>query len=83
MACEILVPHLGIEPTPLAGEAQSLNHWTASEVLTSFEDGADKIFSWIRGEWEIKRGTNMASGFWAQATERVKLPLRWGGLQEA
>ena len=49
MACEILVPHLGIEPTPLAGEAQSLNHWTASEVLTSFEDGADKIFSWIRG----------------------------------
>ena len=49
MACEILVPHLGIEPAPLAGEARSLNHWTAGEVLTSFEDEANKIFSWIRG----------------------------------
>ena len=41
MACEILVPHLGIEPAPLAGEARSLNHWTAGEVLTSFAGGSD------------------------------------------
>ena len=32
MACGIVVPRPGIEPTPLAVEAQSLNHWTAREV---------------------------------------------------
>ena len=32
MACGILVPQPGIEPTPLAVEAWSLNHWTAREV---------------------------------------------------
>ena len=31
-ACGILVPRPGIEPTPPALEAQSLNHWTAREV---------------------------------------------------
>ena len=30
--CGILVPRPGIEPAPLALEAQSLNHWTAREV---------------------------------------------------
>ena len=29
----ILVPHPGIEPMPPALGAQSLNHWTAREVL--------------------------------------------------
>ena len=33
MACGILVPRPGIEPTPLALHACSLNHWTAREVL--------------------------------------------------
>ena len=32
MACGILVPQPGIEPTPPAVEAQSRNHWTAREV---------------------------------------------------
>ena len=32
MECGILVPQPGIEPTPPAVEAQSLNHWTTSEV---------------------------------------------------
>ena len=32
-ACGILVPRPGIEPTPLAVEAWSLNQWTAREVL--------------------------------------------------
>ena len=31
-ACGILVPQLGIEPMPLAMEAQSSNHWTAREL---------------------------------------------------
>ena len=31
-ACGILVPQLGIKPTPPALEAGSLNHWTTSEV---------------------------------------------------
>ena len=31
-ACGILVPWPGIEPTPTALEAWSLNHWTAREV---------------------------------------------------
>ena len=31
-ACGILVPQPGIEPRPLAVEAQSPNHWTAGEV---------------------------------------------------
>ena len=31
-ACGILVPQPGIEPTSPAVEAQSLNHWTTSEV---------------------------------------------------
>ena len=29
----MLALHPGTEPTPLAVEAQSLNHWTATEVL--------------------------------------------------
>ena len=29
----VLVPQPGIEPTPHALEVQSLNHWTAKEVL--------------------------------------------------
>ena len=32
MACGILVPEPGIESVPPAVEAQSLNHWTATEV---------------------------------------------------
>ena len=31
-ACGILVPQSGIEPMPLAMEAQSPNHWTAREL---------------------------------------------------
>ena len=31
-ACRILVPQPGIEPTPPAVGAWSLNHWTAREV---------------------------------------------------
>ena len=31
-ACGILVPSPGIEPMPLAIEAQKLNHWTAREL---------------------------------------------------
>ena len=34
MACRILVPQPGIKPAPPALEVQSLNHWTAREVLT-------------------------------------------------
>ena len=33
MACRILVPQPGIEPMPPGVEVQSLNHWTAREVL--------------------------------------------------
>ena len=36
MACRILVPWLGVEPTSLALEAQSLNHWTTQGVLIAF-----------------------------------------------
>ena len=32
VACAILVPRPGIEPTPPEVEAQSLNHWTIREV---------------------------------------------------
>ena len=32
MACGILVPPPGIEPTPPAVEVQSLNYWTTVEV---------------------------------------------------
>ena len=35
-ACGILVPRPGIEPKPPALAAQSLNHWTAREVLIGF-----------------------------------------------
>ena len=31
-ACGILVPQLGIKPTPLALEAKSLNQWATREV---------------------------------------------------
>ena len=33
MACRILVLQPGIEPVPTELGAQSLNHWTAKEVL--------------------------------------------------
>ena len=36
MACGILVPQPGIETTPLAVEAWSLNHWTIREVPRIF-----------------------------------------------
>ena len=32
VACGILVPWSGIQPTPSALEAQSLSHWTTREV---------------------------------------------------
>ena len=32
VACGTLVPQPGIEPGPLAVEAQSLNHWTNKEI---------------------------------------------------
>ena len=32
-ACRILVPQPGIEPVPPAPGVQSLNHWTARQVL--------------------------------------------------
>ena len=35
VACGILVPRPGTEPVPPAVEVQSLNHWTAREVLKS------------------------------------------------
>ena len=34
--CGILVPQLGIEPTPPALEVWSLNQWTTKEVLKYF-----------------------------------------------
>ena len=36
MACRILVPQPGIEPAPLALEAQGLEHWTTKEVPFCF-----------------------------------------------
>ena len=36
VVCGILVPQWGIEPVPSALEAQSLNHYTAREVLGTF-----------------------------------------------
>ena len=36
MACGILVPLPGTEPTALAPEVQSLNHWTAWEVPNNY-----------------------------------------------
>ena len=35
-ACRILVPQPGIKPVPPTMEVQSLNHWTAREVLRQF-----------------------------------------------
>ena len=35
-ACGILVPRSGIEPTPSAIKAQSLNHWAPGEFPHSF-----------------------------------------------
>lgn len=32
VACEIVVPQLGIEPVFPAAETQSLKHWTSGEV---------------------------------------------------
>ena len=38
VACGILVPQPGVEPGPLAVEAQSTNHWIAREVpVTSLQ----------------------------------------------
>ena len=45
-ACGILVPQPGIEPVPLAVEAQSLNHWTTREVPMS-KILINKIHGWI------------------------------------
>ena len=36
-ACGILDPQPGIEPTPPAVEARSLNNWTTREVLCVFK----------------------------------------------
>ena len=35
IACRVLVPQPGIEPTPLAVEVKNLNHWTSREVPNS------------------------------------------------
>ena len=49
MACGILVPQAGIEPGPLAVEAQSPNHWTAGEF-------PDLHFKWGGGGCRVDVG---------------------------
>ena len=49
----ILVPQPGIEPTPPAVEAQSLNHWTTREVpviqlLKIHDPRASLVAQWLR-----------------------------------
>ena len=39
-SCGILVPQLGIEPTPLAVKAQTANHWTSREF-------PQRNFNWV------------------------------------
>ena len=51
VACGILFPRPGMEPTPLAMEAQSFNHWTAREVpLQPFKTNVViiELRKWIR-----------------------------------
>ena len=51
-ACGILVPRPGIKPVPPALEAQSLNHWTAREVLSVVflkdRPGTSVVVQWLR-----------------------------------
>ena len=45
--CGILVPQPGIESTPLALEAQSLNHWPAREVPHFVGGIVERIKHWV------------------------------------
>ena len=53
-ACGILAPQPGIEPTPLALEMQSLNHWTTREA-----PGTVKFFDYRWGNGDTKRLSNL------------------------
>ena len=59
MACGILVPWPGIEPTPPAVEVQSLHHWTAREVPSLFlhsspvMDWSFNFTSWLTQKWDL------------------------------
>ena len=58
LACGILVPQPEIEPTPLAVEVRSLNHWTVREVpqrlffQKKFQDTLT-IFYFLRTQYSI------------------------------
>ena len=75
MACGILIPQPGIEPTPPALEAWNLNHWTAREVPGKFSYGnADVVFS--RGmPVPLMRTTALA----LVCNDYLLFSLLWGG----
>ena len=58
-ACGILAPGPGIEPSPPAVEAQSLNHWTAREVPGAYffmEEKSGVCLVWMLQSSELPAG---------------------------
>ena len=65
LACRISVPWPGIQPSPPAGEARSLNHWATREVPTGScfrQDGQRSsrlyVHIWAR-IWRNERGNHV------------------------
>ena len=48
IVCGILVPQPGTEPTPPALETQTLNHWTAREVLSHLLFSSSNELSFLK-----------------------------------
>ena len=84
VACGILVPQPGIEPTPPAVEARRLNHWTTREVPSSstFKVGIllhKNLDFWLLLEYQRNQRTHIHSFVTASAWDCVSsLPLLEG-----
>ena len=52
-ACRTLVPQPGIEPTPPAVEAQSLNHWTSRKVPQQHFKNTDCVRVRVIAQWGL------------------------------
>ena len=86
MACGILVPRLGIKPTPPAMEAQCLNHWTTGPPCGRFLHWDFWLGWWIcQGpvrKWkplELFQTEGICAGSWLLSSSIIGWPNRQDG----
>lgn len=79
-ACGILVPWPGIEPTPLALEAWSLNHWTPGKSPSFSFKSSNGWKQWTHNVTSSTWHQSVLNLPWAPQASRTPLKLKdWKG----